>query len=168
MARNTTKPTPTTPSQQLDLAGNVLRQFRQVFSAVRSHFAEIEKKVGIGGAHVWVLHHLKEHPDSGVGRLALALDIHQSTASNLVKSLIERQLVQSTKGGSDRRVVQLRLLPAGERLLARAPGPFTGVLPDALRRMDAVSLQGLSDHLDQLLGELQVHDRDAKRHMSDM
>ena len=36
-------------------ATEVLRKFRQVFNAVKNHFQQLEKKVGIGGAQVWAL-----------------------------------------------------------------------------------------------------------------
>ena len=37
------------------LAKEVLGQFRSIFAAVRTHFARVEKAVGIGGAQVWAL-----------------------------------------------------------------------------------------------------------------
>lgn len=33
----------------------VLRQFRIVFNAVRSHFRQVEREAGIGGAQLWAL-----------------------------------------------------------------------------------------------------------------
>ena len=47
------------------------------------------------------------------------MDIHQSTASNLARGLIERELIAAGREGADRRAVQLRLLPAGARLLRK-------------------------------------------------
>ena len=35
--------------------GQVLRQFRMLFNAVRRHFHRLEKQAGIGGANVWAL-----------------------------------------------------------------------------------------------------------------
>ncbi|MCR5863891.1 MarR family winged helix-turn-helix transcriptional regulator [Aquincola sp. J276] len=171
MATRKIGPRPAAPAQgstQDDPAGQVLRQFRQVFGAVRSHFAQVEKKVGLGGAQLWALNHVRDRPGIGVGDLARALDIHQSTASNLVKGLIERELIAANRGGSDRRAVQLELLPAGAKLLRKAPGPFSGVLPDALRRMDPASLRRLSKDLDRLLQELSTDDRSSRRPLSEL
>ena len=74
-------------------AARVLRQFRQIFNAVKTHFQQVEKKVGLGGAQVWALAVIRDRPDIGVGDLARAMNIHQSTASNLVRTLVERELV---------------------------------------------------------------------------
>ena len=114
----------------------MLRQFRQVFNAVKSHFQQVERSVGLGGAQLWALSVMRDKPGVGVGALARTMDIHQSTASNLVKALIERGLVAASKDGTDRRAVQLRVLPAGLKLLKRMPGPFAaGLLPVALRSL---------------------------------
>jgi DNA-binding MarR family transcriptional regulator len=112
-------------------AARVLRRFRLVFNAFKTHFQQVEKKAGVGGAQLWALSIIRESAGIGVNDLARAMDVHQSTASNLVKALIERDLVVAAKDGLDRRAVQLRVSAAGGRVLKRAPGPFTGVLPQA-------------------------------------
>ena len=131
-------------------AAQVLRRFRVVFNAVRGHFQEIEKQVGLGGAQVWALNVIRDQPGIGVGALAKSMDIHQSTASNLVKLLLRKALVSMTKASADRRVVELQILPAGLLILSQVPGPFEGVLPGALTQLRPASLL----RLDQDLGEL--------------
>ncbi|HEY8974818.1 MAG TPA: MarR family winged helix-turn-helix transcriptional regulator [Burkholderiaceae bacterium] len=129
----------------------VLRQFRQVFNAVKSHFQQVEKTVGMGGAQVWALSVVREQPGIGVGALARAMSIHQSTASNLVRTLIDRDMLVAVKQGADRRAVQLNLLPAGARVLRNAPGPFAGLLPDALKALPPETLARLQSDLDQVI-----------------
>ena len=149
-------------------ATQVLRQFRQVFNAVKSHFQRVERKVGLGGTQVWALSVVRAQPGIGVGALARAMAIHQSTASNLVRALIERELIGATKEGSDRRAVQLHLLPAGARMLKNAPGPFNGLLPDALKALDAPTLARLQADLGQLIVLLGADERGGSIPLSDM
>ena len=156
----------TRPSE--DTATQVLRQFRQVFNAVKKHFQQVEKKAGLGGAQVWALSTVRDQPGIGVSELARAMDIHQSTASNLVKSLIEREMLAAVREGPDRRAVQLRLLPAGARVLRKAPEPFSGVLPEALRRLDDRSLRRLHKDLDRLLAELGADEQAKQALMADL
>jgi DNA-binding MarR family transcriptional regulator len=141
-----------------EAAQRVLRQFRQVFNAVKTHFQQVERKVGLGGAQVWALSVIQQSPGIGVGRLAAAMQIHQSTASNLVKALVERGLVTMTRDVADRRVVQLKLLVAGTRILRRAPGPYAGVLPEALATLDSKTLKRIEVDLAKLLKVLKVED----------
>ncbi|HEY1391979.1 MAG TPA: MarR family winged helix-turn-helix transcriptional regulator, partial [Methylibium sp.] len=118
----------------------VLRRFRIVFNAIKAHFQQVEKQAGVGGAQLWALSVIRQRPGIGVNELARAMDVHQSTASNLVKTLAERNLIVAAKEGSDRRAVQLRLLASGAEVLDRAPGPCTGVLANALAALDADTL----------------------------
>lgn len=144
-----------------DSAALALRQFRIVFNAVKAHFQQVEKRVGVGGAHVWALSVVRDKPGVGVNDLARAMDIHQSTASNLVKSLVERELLKAEKNGDDRRTVQLRVLPAGIKLLRKVPAPFSGVLPEALTRLDDATLKRLTKDLARLIAVLHPEDDGA-------
>jgi DNA-binding MarR family transcriptional regulator len=146
-----------------ETAIKVLRQFRLVFNTVKAHFQQVEKQVGVGGAQVWALSVVRDQPGIGVGDLAKAMDIHQSTASNLVKALVERGLLATEKGTADRRAVQLRLLPPGARLLKQVPGPFAGILPSALEQLDDASLARLHKDLAKLIALLDAHDKRASR-----
>ncbi len=152
-------PAPSQPDQwpaDPERATQVLRQFRVVFNAVRTHFQQVEKRVGLGGAQVWALHVIQNQAGLGVNELARAMDIHQSTASNLVRQLLKRELVRSETSPLDRRGVRLFVLPAGAALLADVPGPYEGVLPDALRQLSGPRLERLQQDLDALIQILQA------------
>lgn len=144
-------------------ATRVLRRFRLVFNTVKTHFRAVEKKAGLAGAQVWALSVVAEEPGIGVGGLARAMDIHQSTASNLIKPLLERGLLVASRDGADRRAVQLHLTAAGTRILRKAPGPFTGVLPDALASLDGATLARLDRDLGKLIGVLEGGDARSAR-----
>lgn len=135
-----------------------LRRFRVVFNAVKTHFQQVEKQAGIGGAQIWALSVIGQNPGIRISGLGAAMDIHQSTASNLVRVLVERSLVGTSKNSEDRRAVQLTLLPAGESLLEKAPGPFAGVLPAALGRLNQATLERLNEDLGRLIEALAHED----------
>ncbi|MEZ0309494.1 MAG: MarR family winged helix-turn-helix transcriptional regulator, partial [Ramlibacter sp.] len=128
-------------------AVRVLRQFRAVFNSVRKHFRATEQRVGISGAHVWALSAVKEHPKIGVGALAAAMDVHQSTASNLVRTLLAEELVTAEKDPADKRAVQLSISTKGRRVLRSAPNPYEGVLPQALQDLSPAALKRLERDL---------------------
>ena len=132
----------------------VLRQFRVVFNAVKTHFRQVEREAGMGGAQLWALSVIGQQPGIGATGLARELDIHQSTASNLVRALVERGLVATTREGADRRNVALRVLPEGTEVLRKAPLPFAGVLPDALASLDPATLGRMEQDLERLIKAL--------------
>jgi DNA-binding MarR family transcriptional regulator len=149
-------------SSELPPETRVLRQFRVVFNSVKTHFRQVERDAGLGGAQLWALSVIAQSPGIGVTDLARALDIHQSTASNLVRTLTGRGLVAATREGQDRRGVALRALPAADALLQRAPLPFAGVLPDALASLDAATLARLEQDLGRLIEVLQADTESAQ------
>jgi DNA-binding MarR family transcriptional regulator len=149
-------------SEVPDPAARVLRQFRVIFNAIKTHFAQVEKHAGIGGAQVWALSVIRSNPGLSVNDLARAMDVHQSTASNLVKALAELNMIGMEKNSADRRSLRLRIAPAGSKVLRRAPGPFTGVLPEALAALDARTLNRLQKDLDMLIAALVADDRAAR------
>ena len=123
------KDTQQTTQADAETSQRVLRQFRLVFSAVRRHFQRMEKTVGMGSAQIWALSLIAQNPGLGVTQLAQGMDIHQSTASNLVRALIKSGLVQSEKSSQDKRVSELYPLPAGLKALKNALDLFRVFYP---------------------------------------
>jgi DNA-binding MarR family transcriptional regulator len=158
------------PAQAAESADSrlVLRQFRQIFNAVKTHFRQVESKAGLGGAQIWALGLVREQPGIGMTELARRMDVRPSTASNLVKVLIERGLVATEKDEVDRRAVRLRVLPAGTRALRKAPGPMEGVLPGALESLDPALLARLQADLAVLIERLQVESDGAQTPLAEL
>jgi len=165
-SQNTTAAEPSDPSTPP--ATRVLRQFRVVFNAVKTHFRQVEREAGVGGAQLWALSVIDRRPGIGVTELARELDIHQSTASNLIKGLVERGLVATSREGIDRRSVSLRIQPDGAEVLRSAPLPFAGVLPDALSALDAATLERLEHDLTKLIALLEADESSANVLLSQM
>jgi DNA-binding MarR family transcriptional regulator len=140
----------------------VLRKLRLVFNAIKGHFRDVEKKAGVAGAQVWALSVVRDQPGVGVNELAKAMDIHQSTASNLLKPLIERRMVTASRDETDRRAVRLKITARGLAVLKKAPAPVTGVLPDALSKLDAETLARLDRDLAGLIAVLNTDRRGAR------
>lgn len=122
----------------------------------------MEKHSGMGGALTWALSLVAQQPGLGVSQLAERMDVHQSTASNLIRSLIKSGHVHSEKSAHDRRVVELYVLPEGLKLLRKIPGPFSGVLPNALQHLDEVTLIQLEQNLSELISRLEVDENAAQ------
>lgn len=137
---------------------DTLKKFRVVIRAAQRHSAWIEKQCGVSGAQLWVMQELHEHPDLRVGEIAKRLAIHQTTASNLVDGLEKRGLVVKARNREDQRVVKLALSEQGTELLLRAPAPARGLLPEALKKLDAQSLLKLNEGLQALLESIDGED----------
>lgn len=128
----------------------------------------MEKSAGIGGAPIWALHLIAKQPGIGVTQLAQAMDVHQSTASNLVRGLVKSGFIHTEKAAHDKRVVELYTLPEGLKLLKKVPGPYSGVLPQALSELDAQTLLELERNLELLLQRMDIDERSAQTPMAMM
>jgi len=156
------------PDGPPDASTRVLRQFRMVFNAVRGHFRQVEREAGIGGAQLWALSEIAAADGLGVNDLAFALDIHQSTASNLVRALTERGLIRAERRAEDRRAMALFATAEGQQLLANAPAPFRGVLPAALGNLAPEVLARLEGDLAQLISALRADEDGAKTPLAEL
>jgi len=149
---------------QNSLAKDALKQFRIIFGTVRQHFREIEASCGISGSQLWLLHEISTHPDLGVSRLAENLAIHQSTCSLLVEKLVKKQLVEKQRLAEDQRKVGLIVTPAGQAVLANAPQPVDGILPQVLASLDTEALRSLNASLKMVISKLDTQSNTLANH----
>ncbi len=148
---------------QRERAMAVLQQFRFVFKSVKKHFQWVEQETGISGSQLWALAQIGAAPGLRVTELARALVVHQTTASNLIDKLVQRKLVRRERKREDQRVVQLFLTQRGEAVIAQAPKPYEGVLPDALMRLPQAELARLDALLKSLTRHMRVRDASGRR-----
>lgn len=139
----------------LNLPLEVLGMFRVIFKSASKHFEDVEKTIGVSGAQLWALSEIMEAGTITISNIAKAMSVHQSTASNLVEKLESQGLVERVRSTQDRRVVEVRMTPTGHDALSEAPGPYRGILPDALMRMPQSELLELKGNLHKLLGYLE-------------
>jgi len=133
---------------------SALQKLRIVIRASQRHSAWIEKQCGVSGAQLWIMQELQDEPGLRVGEIAARLAVHQTTVSNLLDSLQKRGYVIKQRDPGDMRAVKLALSEQGDDLLLLAPKPARGLLPEALRQMDAQGLKQLDEGLQSLLDSI--------------
>jgi DNA-binding MarR family transcriptional regulator len=158
------RPTKETQSKQLGDGGEepadltTLKKLRIVIRAAQRHSAWIEKQCGVSGTQLWIMQELEEAPGLRVGEIASRLAVHQTTVSNLVDALVKRDYLVKSRDPDDQRAVRLKLSEQGEALLAQAPKPARGLLPEALRQLDPAKLAQLDQGLRALLDSIGILD----------
>lgn len=133
----------------------------EVFSAVlrlvrtvQTGMQNIESSHGLSGSQLMALWQISAEPGQRVSELAKALQIHPSTASNLVDKLESRGFVMRQRGGEDNRVVRLYLADAGIHLVKKVPGPMRGRMRNALQGVTPEVLAGLHRGVSELLARM--------------
>jgi len=136
----------------------VLKKFRLIYGSVRQHFRAVELTCGVSGSQLWILQEVANAPGIGISELAERLSIHQSTCSQLVEKLVARGLIIKERSMEDQRRVGLNLTKTTKALLANAPGPAEGILPDALMALPEEVLKALDASLAEVIGQLRNRD----------
>lgn len=134
----------------------VLQQLRAVMRVAQRHSENVERSTGLSGSQLWALYEVSQAPGLHVGGLAARMRLHHSTTSNLVERLCAADLLCKTRAGADQRVVCLSLTSQGEALLARAPTPHRGILPEVLGSLPEAELRQLSEALAVLTARLET------------
>lgn len=104
-------------------------------------------KAGVSMTHVHVMWLLEHHGDLHMGHLAEFLDVSMSNATGIVDRMEERGLVERVRVPGDRRVVQVRLAPAGLQALEAIESLKQDRLRDILRRLAPDQLTRVSEAL---------------------
>jgi MarR family transcriptional regulator, organic hydroperoxide resistance regulator len=155
-ARNAASPD---PRARLELG--TLQEFRTIFGSARRHDADVRRLAGISGSQLWALSEIARAKGMRVNDLSERMAIHQTTASNLINVLAERKLIRRSRDEKDQRVVRLHITTDGKRMLLRAPGPYVGLLVDALRHLQTPELRRLKNALRALSAMLRDSAADA-------
>jgi DNA-binding MarR family transcriptional regulator len=122
-----------------------------IFGSARGHDVEVRRIAGISGSLLWALSEISSAGGISVNELAERMALHQTTASNILFELAERKLVKRERDETDQRIVRLHITTEGKRTLLRAPGPYPGLLVDALRNLDERQIARLRKDLQALL-----------------
>jgi DNA-binding MarR family transcriptional regulator len=140
---------------------SILKDLRIIFRSAQAHSRWVEKKSGLSSAQLWMMWELFNEPGLTVSGLAKALSIHQSTCSNMLDKIQNKELVYRERSSTDQRVVRLYLTKKGSNLLAKAPRPAQGALADVLLRLPDDVLCRLESGLNQFVNALKVVDDKA-------
>src|SRR5258705_3503309 len=112
----------TNTSQNTD-AQEALDSLRRIVRVLREAARQAERRYGLSGAQLFVLHKLAQASPISLNELARLTHTHQSSVSTVVTRLVQQRLVRRVRSQRDARMLQLTLTPAGERLAESSPDP---------------------------------------------
>jgi DNA-binding MarR family transcriptional regulator len=95
------------------------------------------RPLGLGAQQFLALKQLQVLGEASQSELADALGIDRSNLASVVGALCDRDLVERTRHGSDRRRYVLRLSPTGKGLLRRTEGAIAAAEDELLAPLDA-------------------------------
>jgi DNA-binding MarR family transcriptional regulator len=83
---------------------------------------------------------LSQHSSLALGDLSRKMYLHPSTITGVIDRLEHKGYVVRDRDLDDRRVVKVKLTPAGKDLVAKAPNPVQGKMIYGLRKLNKSEL----------------------------
>jgi MarR family transcriptional regulator, lower aerobic nicotinate degradation pathway regulator len=140
----------------------VLDGIRRIVRVLRESATDVERRLGISGAQLYVLQVLRDGPSESLNDLAARTHTHQSSVSVVVARLVDRGLVSRERSDVDARRIRLALTPEGEELVRNAPEPVQRRLIEALHKLPAAEVSELARGLSDLTRAMGVSDQPAE------
>jgi len=134
-----------------DHAAAAMVSLRRIIRYLRLGDRETEIASGLSSAQLFVLTTLAESPAISVAEVAKRALTDQSSVSTVVARLVKRGLVARKPAAKDKRRAELRITPAGNRILAAAPPVPQARLIEAIRSLPAGRRAELVRALDALV-----------------
>lgn len=122
----------------------IIADFQATTAGFRCIGSERLMRLGVSMTQLHVLSLLQGHGDLPMSRLAEMTDVSLSNTTGLVDRIEERGLVERVRVPEDRRVVLVRLTPAGRDLLESIESLRTETLRRILDRLDPEQLARLA------------------------
>jgi len=122
----------------------ILADLRASFGELKCIGSERLVRLGISMSQLHVMHLLERHGELAMSRLADMLDVSFSAATGLVDRIEERGFVERIRVPEDRRVVLVRITPAGRQMLEDVEIVRTEIIQLVLDQLDPSQLDGVA------------------------
>ncbi len=140
------------PAEDPDLAASppddqlepIIADFRTAITTLKVLSNERVLKLGLSMAQINILYTLKRCGEMPMSRLAEMLNVSLSNATGLIDRIEERGFVERTRVPEDRRIVLIRVTPAGEQMLRELDVLSDELLRSVLGRLSRTELAALA------------------------
>lgn len=122
----------------------IVADLRASFGELKCIGSERLVRLGISMSQLHVMHLLERHGELAMSRLADMLDVSFSAATGLVDRIEERGFVERIRVPEDRRVVLVRITPAGRQMLEDVEIVRTEIIQHVLDQLDPSQLDGVA------------------------
>jgi DNA-binding MarR family transcriptional regulator len=142
---------------------DILIQIRKIVRSINLESKKIQKEYGVSIPQVLCLHYLHDAPNFQATQKELKkfLNLNSSTISGILHRLENKGLVARLPKSGDKRVVNIALTSAGDKLIAAMPSLLHEQLSDKLQTLNASELKRIEESLDVLVHLLDIQSLEA-------
>lgn len=118
-----------------------VRGLHRIFQNIDLFSRKVLREYGVSGPQIWALRTIRDAECTTMSDLAARLHLHPSTVSGIMDRLEKRGLAVRFQASNDARVTELRLTPAGRKVVSHVPEPPRSKIA---RGVEALPLEELS------------------------
>ena len=122
------------------------------------HIDELVHQFGMPLSHISILILVAEN-DLSISQLSARMGIAKPNITPLVDTLKERGLVERVRGGHDRRIVQVHILPEGQAVVAQIRTAVAQQLTRWPGNISKANIQSLNQSLNSLIALMEQMDQ---------
>jgi MarR family transcriptional regulator, organic hydroperoxide resistance regulator len=127
-----------------DPMGIIIADFRATMTQLKCASSERLLRLGVSMAQLNIMYTVQRNGEMTMSHLADVLNVSLSNASGLIDRMEERGFVDRTRVPEDRRVVLVRVTPAGSRMLDEVDALSDHLLRSVLEQLDSTQLPGIA------------------------
>lgn len=139
----------------------ILRSLRRISRAIDLHSKHLAATFGLTGPQLVCLRVVGRHKQLTPSELAQEVSLSKPTVTGIVDRLVTRQLLLRERTSKDRRLVTVRLTPAGEDLVSAAPSPLQERFAQRLSSLGDDERENISAALEKIVSMMDGEDIDA-------
>jgi len=103
---------------------DVLVSLRRIIRAIDLHSRSLKQRFGLTGPQLIILEALVELGECSITELSEAISLSLATVTGILSRLESRGLIERRRDDTDRRKVLVRVTPACDEVLSKAPTPL--------------------------------------------
>ena len=141
----------------------ILIKIRKIVRSVDIESKKIQKEYGVSIPQVLCLSFLHESPNyqATQGEIRKFLNLNSSTVSGIINRLEKKGHLARLPKSGDKRVVNIALTSAGDKLLSTIPSLLHEQLSEKLQKLDQAELESVEESLNTLVTLLDIEQVEA-------
>lgn len=141
----------------------ILIKIRKIVRSIDIESKKIQKEYGVSIPQVLCLKHLHQTTNyqSTQGEIRIFLNLNSSTVSGIINRLEKKGFLARLPKLGDKRVVNIALTSAGDKLLSTMPSLLHEQLSEKLKKLTDEELIWVEESLDTLVNLLDIKQIDA-------
>jgi DNA-binding MarR family transcriptional regulator len=128
-----------------DATSDIIADFRATMSQLKCASSERLLRLGVSMAQLHILYTLERTGEMTMSHLADVLDVSFSNATGLIDRMEERGFIERYRVETDRRMVLVRVTPAGKTMLGEVDALSDELMRSVLERLPVAQLIGVAN-----------------------